>query len=414
MYKYTMKHPINIRACKGFFYLFLIFLSLCFFCTGCFAGGDVHDVTPNIPSPTPTQEGNALTAKQRDAYEQMTLFIQEGFRTYGIEGNYRAYFGEIITPVTSNEKRMYDGDTPYSCAILLEEIAKDVEERFWEEQLSFSYDADQDRYTFKGDWEPVLVGDYSWAERSESDFVTQMCENYVYKTEISQEKQFTIPVRYQGANGPVDHHEFWLDGDNRRDTDKYIVRPYIYSYLDDRLEFYATIGYPEIFCEDKELEETINSIIQKELIGQIGKDDMYGEMTSRYKIERADDMYFSIDCTEYYNTQWGAHPAEWPATLTINMETGAVVTLEDIVGEKWNLQTLLASDAFVWDLSWAQEPPSPEEWKEEVQKRAENETLSDYDDWFYLTEDSLCLYTYFSYFDGYCSIEAKLSDLGLE
>lgn len=392
--------------------LCFIALSLCLFCTGCFDGGDVHDVIPKIPSsPAPTQVGDTLAAQQRDAYEQMTLFIQEGFRTYGIEGNYQAYFGEIITPVTSNDKRMYGEDTSYSCTILLEEIAKDVEERFWEEQLSFSYDADEDRYIFEGEWEPVLIGNYRWAERIESDFVTQFRENYVYKTEISQKKQFAIPVRYQTGKGPVDHHEFWLDGDNHRDTDKYIVRPYIYSYLDDRLEFYATISYPEISCEDKALEETINKNIQKELIGQIGKDDMYGEMTSRYKIKRADDMYFSIDCDEYYNTQWGAHPAYWDETLTINMETGSIVTLEDILGEKWNLQTLLASDAFNWEQSWVWDG-MPEGWEDEVRSDASDNTLSDYDHAFYLTGDSLVLYVY--YWDDYYSIEAKLSDLGLE
>lgn len=390
---------MNINRLK----LCFIALSLCLFCTGCFDGGDMHDVTPNIPSsPAPTQVGDALTAQQRDAYEQMTLFIQEGFRTYGIEGNYQAYFGELVMPVTLGKEQVG------SCKILLE-----GETGLWEEQLSFSYVADQDRYTFEGEWEPLLAGDVSWAESEDSDFVVQTRENYMYKTEISQEKQLLIPVRYRAGNGPVDHHEFWLDGDNHRDTDKYIVRPYIYSYLDDRLEFYATIGYPEISCEDKALEETINNNIQKELIGEIGKDDMYGEMTSRYKIERADDMYFSIVSYEYYNTQWGAHPAEWPATLTINMETGAVVTLEDIVGEKWDLQELLASDAFDWDQSWWMAwDDLPEGWEDEVRKDASDNTLNDYNHKFYLTEDSLVLYVY--YWDDYLPIKAKLSDLGLE
>lgn len=383
------------------FKLLSIFLSLCLFCTGCFDGGDVHDVTPNIPSsPAPTRETTQLTAKQRDAYEQMTLFIQEGFRTYGIEGSYQAYFGELVMPVILGKEQVG------SCKILLE-----GETGLWEEQLSFSYVADQDWYTFEGEWEPLLAGDVSWAESEDSDFVVRTRENYVYKTEISQEKQFTIPVRYQAGNGPVDHHELWTDGDYHENSNHYGFRSMLYSYLDDRLKFYATIGYPEIFSEDDVLEVTVNDTIQKELIGQIGKDDMYGEMTSRYKIERADDVYFSLSCYKSYNTQWGAHPAEWPATLTINMETGAVVTLEDIVGEKWNLQTLLASDAFIWDQPWMQEEP-PEGWEEEVRKDASDDTLNDYNSKFYLTEDSLVLYVY--YWDDYFSIEAKLSDLGLE
>lgn len=376
--------------------LLLLTLSLCFLFTGCFDGGDVHDVTPNISlSPAPTQE--QLPAWQKDVFEQVTLFIQEGFRVYDVQGNYIAYFNAV----EGNE-------TEGICSILLE-----GETGLWEEKISFSYDSVKDRYTFFDGWEPVMKEDDTFEEREDSEFVVETRQSSVYKTEISQEKQFAISVRYQGEKGPVDHHEFWLDGDNHRDTDNYIVRPYIYSYLDDRLEFYATIGYPEISCEDKALEETINSNIQKELIGQIGKGNMYGEMTSRYRIKRADDMYFSIDCDEYYNTQWGAHPAEWPATLTINMETGTIVTLEEIVGEKWNLQTLLASGAFNWEQSWLQWDDMPEGWEDEVRKDASDNTLNDYNHKFYLTEDSLVLYVYHWHRDGYFPIEAKLSDLGL-
>ena len=44
-----------------------------------------------------------LSAEETDAYEQMALYIQEGFRVYGIEGAYQAYFG----PIEEEEKSFF-------------------------------------------------------------------------------------------------------------------------------------------------------------------------------------------------------------------------------------------------------------------------------------------------------------------
>ena len=65
-----------------------------------------------------------LSPEQIDAYQQLTLYIQEGFRTYGIEGIYQAYFGEIEGE-----------DGKYECEILLE-----GEGELWGERISYTYD----------------------------------------------------------------------------------------------------------------------------------------------------------------------------------------------------------------------------------------------------------------------------------
>ena len=378
--------------------LLLLTLSLCFLFTGCFDGGDVHDVTPNIPSsPAPTQEQEQLPAWQKDVFEQITLFIQEGFRTYGIEGSYMAYFDEIEGTITEG-----------ACAILL--IGDTT---LWKEALSFSYDEQQDRYTFKGEWEPILTGYDNWQLKETDDFFVQIYENknYAYKTMISTMKQFEIPTRYEAGNGPITYSTFLSVDHDNESGNNYYVHPMVYSYLDDRLEVYAAVEYPQIGCEDEKLEQTINNHIREAFLTDIGKEDMYTDIYGQYRIKRADDLYFSFSFYTYYNTQWGAHPSDGSTTLTINMQTGEVVTLEDFVGEDWTVETLLSNNAFVWNIPLSDE--RPEGWKEEVLRSSiDDECLADYNNKFYLTEDSLCILLHD--YEDYFSIEAKLSDLGLE
>ena len=72
--------------------------------------------------------------EQIDAFQQLTLYIQEGFRTYGIEGTYQAYFGEIEGE-----------DGKYECEILLE-----GEGKLWGEFISYTYDEQSGWYSFEG------------------------------------------------------------------------------------------------------------------------------------------------------------------------------------------------------------------------------------------------------------------------
>ncbi len=65
-----------------------------------------------------------LSAEESDAYEQMALYIQEGFRIYGIEDVYQAYFG----PIEEEEEL-------FSCDILLE-----GEGELWSEYISYTMD----------------------------------------------------------------------------------------------------------------------------------------------------------------------------------------------------------------------------------------------------------------------------------
>lgn len=116
--------------------------------------------------------GCGQTTEQEDAYQQMAMYIQEGFRTYGIEGTYQAYFEEI--------KEIED----IYCDILLE-----GENEWWEERISGSYDAETGWYTFEGVYEPIFAENVPegnpWGHlKEDSDFVTNMRENYVYSAQL--------------------------------------------------------------------------------------------------------------------------------------------------------------------------------------------------------------------------------------
>lgn len=63
--------------------LFILCLVCCFSIAGC---GDEENGAFAAPE---------LSAGETDAYEQMSLYIQEGFRIYGIEDAYQAYFGAV-------------------------------------------------------------------------------------------------------------------------------------------------------------------------------------------------------------------------------------------------------------------------------------------------------------------------------
>lgn len=92
-----------------------------------------------------------MSAEESDLYEQMALFIQEGFRRYGIEGTYQAYFG----PTQEEEER-------FSCSILLE-----GEEELWKEVITYTADAERAWYVFEGEDERILSKDPNMSAASD-------------------------------------------------------------------------------------------------------------------------------------------------------------------------------------------------------------------------------------------------------
>ena len=110
-----------------------------------------------------------LSAEETDAYEQMSLYIQEGFRIYGIEDAYQAYFGAV----EREEEKFF-------CDILLE-----GEDELWRECISYTVDEENAWYTFQGQDERIFSGDSFWMLDEDDSFVADLRENYRYKVGIA-------------------------------------------------------------------------------------------------------------------------------------------------------------------------------------------------------------------------------------
>ena len=189
-----------------------------------------------------------LSAEQTDVYEQMALYIQEGFRTYGIEESYQAYFGPIE-----------ELDGTFFCDILLE--GTDV---FWSEYIAYTVEEDSGWYTFEGQYEPVFSGVYFWELDEDSEYVINLQKNYEYKVQIAQKEDLSGAVHYYGEGGPVerDDWKFVPFADTETDYD-YYVQPYLYTYQDERMDIDIVIEYPQIWLSDEAVEKRINEVLKK-------------------------------------------------------------------------------------------------------------------------------------------------------
>ena len=375
---------------------------------GCQVADQTPIITPNItPTGTPvTTPTCTLTAVQQDAYTQMTLYIQEGFRKYGIEGSYQAYFLPIE-----------EEDGTYSCDILLE-----GESDRWTEEITYTFDEETGWYTFEGKDEPIFSKDTFYATDEDSSFVKETKANYVYHTEISQKKDYSAPIHYYSENGPVGNTVSMINPHTSEETDTYLLNPMLYTYIDDRLHVDVTVLYLQIFHDDDVLEEKINKALIKTFfhnsgearIDPTGKKDVSLEI--QYFVERMDERYLSLRIYEYSDYRYANHPSEGEKGITIDMKTGEVLCLQDVVGGKWTIPTLLESGAFhtlwVWRDGGESFGQLEQEWMEELIKEEKDALLSDYDSDFYLTEDKLGLITYSSRY--YTCIEAKFTDLGID
>lgn len=349
-----------------------------------------------------------LSAEETDAYEQMALYIQEGFRIYGIDEAYQAYFG----PIEEEEEL-------FSCDILLE-----GENDLWSESVSYAMDEENDWYTFSGQHEPLFSGDSFWMLREDDSFVTDLKENYRYKARIAGRTDLSASVHYDSEGGPIER-------DSQKDIPfhdagsgyGYYVYPILYTYRDERMDIDIVIEYPEIslpYGADAELEERINEAVRDAFFYGYYSDDrlypaekMYTSICRTYQITREDERYFSVRIYEDNYTRGANHPNEWESGVTVDLKTGEVLHLEDVVGKERSVRSLLESGVFESLLSW--EGQSTQEWIDEVKMMGgleEEEPLSEYDSYFYLTEDGLGIITFAGRY--YNCLEASFEDLGIE
>lgn len=340
----------------------------------------------------PTEIATGISAEESDIYQQMALFIQEGFRRYGIEGMYQAYFG----PTEEEEEK-------FSCSILLE-----GEEELWKEVITYTADAERAWYVFEGEDERIFSKDPNMSAASE-EFVRDVRENCRYEISIAGNTDLPFAAHYISEGGPI-QRDGQKEIPDRIDSD---VRPMLYTYQDERLNIDIVVEYPQVSLSDEERGEVVN----EELKNAFFHDDYLEDslfpgskintwIDRNYKITREDERYLSMRIYTNAFTRGSAHPGEWEHGITIDLQTGEVLHLEDVIGKERSVKSLLESGAFESLRSWMGQ--STEDWIAELQLE-EEEPLSDYDSHFYLTEDGIGFIT--SAWGCYNCLEAKFEDL---
>lgn len=136
---------------------------------------------------------------------------------------------------------------------------------------------------------------------------------------------------------------------------------------------------------------------------------MYTLIGRTYSVTREDERYFSVRIYEGNYMRGANHPNEWETGVTIDLQTGKVLHLEDVIGKGQSMKSLLESGVFESLISW--ENQSTQEWIDELHLR-EDEPPGEYDSSFYLLEDGIGIITSMGRY--YNCLEAKFEDLGMD
>lgn len=414
----------------------ILILSLCLTAIGC---RKEDDYEVNIPEQTTSDENTSFVQDSKEQPEvqpdeqeinplliQASLFIQDGFRIYEIEDTYQLYFAEPA-----------EDDVKYALVC--------GDKMCWG-HFAYSYDEHTDWYTFRSQYEPIFAkvnAEEWWQENQKyaASNIEEIIESSVYETEISRYTDIIAARRYYGQNGPVEKDEwfyYWRHGThyNSEDDITYSVRAKLYTYYDERLDIDITIEYPDVslygsYKDDAilELQNKINEQLKgAEFYGYWSdsyndgvlhpSNEMYTYIGRQFLITRMDNDYLSMRIYEYNDFRGANHPNEWETGITIDMRTGEVLTLADVVGEDRTMSELIESNAFLCLWEWYDSDPekergkSSEEWMTNVREDVADDSLSDYDSYFYITDNRLGLVTFVSRY--YTCIEAEFSDLGIK
>ena len=334
-------------------------------------------------------------------FQQELLFLQQGFRQHGIEGNYTVYFAQP------------DEQPEWTC---YQDILLEGEEGFWYERLSYKYDENQNWYTFCGQYEPVLTKDMLTKDifyaSHNDEWVETFKDDAIYQAELSAGTDLQAPLRFDIPSGPVIHDDRREEGNWGED-----LYTYVYVYQDDRLGVTAEIEYPQysLYADELPKVEEINQRIKEAFFYGYRLDneewdpagEMYGYIYRNYEIMRADDRYLSVCIYEYNDFRGANHPNEWKFGMTIDLETGELLTLKDVIGSERTVEELTDTGAFHCLQIW-KDGDMPPEMMEEARKRVDADDTDD----FYLTPDKLGLTS--SVARDYICMEAPLSEIGLE
>lgn len=343
------------------------------------------------------------TFSQEEAFVQMLLFLQEGFRQHKIQNTYTVYFNGIETM----------NDDRFSCKMLLEDKSGSDAGFCWLEHLTFTYDEETGWYTFKGEYEPVLTQDIFYAYDNIDD-AGELLDGSVHEAELSINTDLQTSIRYFADPGPTSATTYFYSPGNHFAGD---IKSCIYTYEDVRLDTSITILYPYINTSDTELENLLNEKIHEAFFyGYYDEEclnpekEMCVSIKRIHKVTRKDEQFLSVLIYEFNSYRFANHPNDWYRGITLSLETGKVLTFRDVVGEDCTVEQLLNSGAF--HCMWTWECASDEEQLQSIKDSYLESSLDDFNDMFYLTGDSLGLITHEGRY--YTCIEAKFADLGLD
>ena len=418
-----MKIPKNIIALSG--------AALCAAFSGCGNG-------ENLTESPETEQEEMASSELSGAYQQIAMYIQEGFRMYHVEGEYQAYFGPIeggVSGIWMDGSHIGLGDETDSeyfyCEIVLE-----GESGQWKEEIAFTYDAEADWYVFSSQYEPLFVGDSLRADRGSSFwaewrhyYAADVLDNCVCQITIARDADIAAPIRYDSENGPLEKDLRMARPWQFEDKDNgatYHITPRAYYYWDERLDVDIDIQYPQVELEEgkEEMEEAINEKLREaffygydwdeEVNLLVPGEEMYLDIERSYMITREDERYLSMRIYEYNSYRYANHPNEWETGITFDMRTGEVVRLEDVLGndetEELTLKELLDRGNFRCLWEWE---PGDKGWIEELKEELGDAQLRFFDESdFYLTDKGLGLIISLSRY--YTCLEADYEDLGIE
>lgn len=413
-----------------------VFLTACGNVQQTESGSDIE--FEKITGETRQPEENERMQEPTEPYQQMLLYIREGLYQHGIEGVYQAYFSAVEDESDGYYWRGRDWDAygdAHFCEVLLEENGN-----FWSESVVYTYDAESGWYMFYGQYEPILAGDPLSVMHAHNDYVLDIMDNYVYTCQISGKMNLPFPMKYISENAPVENDKYICIpfSETRRgasgaseDRLSYGVYPRLYTYVDNRLDVYITIIYPEISlsgtyndAEKQKMEDGINDLIKSAFFYGCGvndrelfdpREEIYGNIQRNYIITRRDEKYLSMRIYESSYYLGANHPNEWETAITLDMHSGRILNLGDVVGGERTIGDLFGTGAFrcMWYWRDGGEEVVPEKYNEDYLARYRESTTkcSQYGSDFYITDKALGLITTESRY--YTNVEADFADLGI-
>lgn len=267
------------------------------------------------------------TSGQWDAlFAQELLFLQQGLRQHGVEGTCTVYFAP-----------------PETCPDLFaQDLLIEGTEGLWWERLTGTYDKERDWYTFTGSFEPILLpetvrGEYAETDREEKEAFRDAA---TARAELSADMDLPTPLRFDVPPGPVTYCQRQEEMDWGS-----AIETYTYLYQDLRLDFSAEIRCPRFAAlpraeeVDRRLEEALFYGCPDGRNSAWSPAELwYGQVQRTFEITRWDGRYLSLCVYEYNDFRQANRPNEWYTGLTIDTETGDVLTPADVLGPDWPIE----------------------------------------------------------------------------